>query len=121
MKELKPLYELLATIVHMDYTNAVTAIKEIIPGQISAGINLFETTSSIEPDKKEELKKGLMWYMYESRRFFEEFNQRGDYSEVDYLPILIHRFQVDAERTRIYLELWERDTEATVDFLALDF
>lgn len=120
MKELDPLYELLATIVHMNYTDDVHAIKDEIPEQISAVIYLFESLP-IEQEQKEEMEDGMMWYMYENRRFFDDFNTRGDYSDEAYLPIIIDRFQKDAERTRIYIELWEQDKEAKIDYLALDF
>jgi len=120
MKELDPLYELLATIVHADYADPMHAIKELIPGEISAAIFLFESLP-IEEEQKQEMKEGVMWYMYENRRFFDDYNKRGDYSDIEYLPNIIHRFQLDAERTRIYLELWERDKQAKIDYLALDF
>lgn len=120
MKQLEPLYELLATIVHMEYADSEHAIKELIPSQITAAISLFEI-SPIEPEQKEEMKEGVMWYMYEDREFFKDFNQHADYRDHIHLSNIIHRFQLDAERTRIYLELWERDKEAKIDYLALDF
>ena len=120
MKELDPLYELLATIVHTNYIDDVHAIKEEIPEQIAAVLFLFESLP-IEEEQREEMKEGVMWYMYENRRFFDNFNTRNDYLDAEYLPIIIDRFQKDTERTRIYIELWEKDKETKTDYLALDF
>jgi hypothetical protein len=120
MKERAPLYGVLAEIVHMEYGDAIHAIKALIPGQITAVISLFENLP-LEVDRKESMRDSVMSYMYLAKNEYERFNRAGDYSDMAFNEILIHRFQVDAERTRIFLELRERDWEANVNFLELDF
>ena len=68
MKELNPLYELLANIVHMEYANPQHAIQEIIPGQLKGVIYLFES-AGIETEQKEKMKESVMWYIYETGGF----------------------------------------------------
>ena len=120
MKELEPMYDLLSDIVHMEYADPIHAIRELIPAQITAVINLFEGLP-LEPSMRESMRDSVMSYIYLDKKEFEDFNGKGDFSNRTFNEIFVHRFQVDAERTRIFLELRERDWEAEINFLELDF
>lgn len=114
------MYILLADIVHMNYPDDRHAIEEVIPAQIKSILELFEALP-LESAMKESMRDSVMSYIYLAKKEFEAFNEKADYSDKAFLPIVVHRFQVDAERTRIFLELRERDWEADIPFLEMDF
>jgi hypothetical protein len=117
---LEPLYDLLAAIVHSDYPDPVHAVKDTIPNEINAVFDLFEALP-IAPYRKDRMDDNEMEYMNLSRKDFRLFNSVGDYSDIETMQAMINKFQANAERTRIYLELRERDWDAEINFAELDF
>lgn len=117
---LQPLYDVLATIVHSDYPDPVSAVRYNIPNEIKDVLNLFDALP-ISSERKQRMLYGEMYYMETARTDIESFHKEGNYDDIELLVAIINRFKVDAERTRIFLELRERDWDAEINFAELDF
>lgn len=114
------LYDYLADIVHAEYQPDEETISVTIPHQINTVIAMVETIRLPEKTVQRLLSDELM-YMFIIQKEVEAVNEKGDYSDKQLLEFLINRFQTDAERTRIFLELRERDWEAIPYYLEADF
>ena len=76
---------------------------------------------ALDPAKKQSLLTNELKYFFMAKSEFEAFNEKADFSDKEFNDTFIHRWQIDAERTRIYLELRERDWEAEPSYMDLDF
>ncbi|WP_153798467.1 hypothetical protein [Foetidibacter luteolus] len=120
MKDFEPLYELLATIVHMDFADPRHALTETIPALNHSVISMFGSLP-LQSDTREVLREKVMWYIFDNVERLEAIGKDIHDKTYEMLDAYVYRYQVDVERTRIFLDLYEHDPVFNKDYHALDF